>query len=86
MARGKAARNRRGQKPAPHKTAATNPPARRVAAALATLGCQGSRSLRRALRALTRGALSCPGAGLPEGLEPPAWAPSGYRPASGAFS
>ena len=85
MARGKAARNRRGLTPAPHKTAATNPPARRVAAALATLGCQGSRSLRRALRALTRSALSCPGAGLPEGFIAPSVAPSGCRPASGAF-
>lgn len=85
IARGTAARIRRGQKPAPHKTAATNPPARRVAAALASLGCQGSRSLRRALRALTRSALSCPGAGLSEGFIAPSVAPSGYRPASGAF-
>ena len=85
MARGTAARIRRGLTPAPQKTAATNPPARHVAAALASLGCQGSRSLRRALRALTRSALSCPGAGLSEGFIAPSVAPSGYRPASGAF-
>ena len=85
-ARGTAARNRRGQKPAPHKTEATNPPARRfLPPSLRSVGGRSPARWRSPLAPCFQRS-SCVLAGLPEGLEPPAWAPSGYRPASGAFS